>query len=318
MTPFVNIALLTSALMLLMLSIPELTVLLAVLWGSSLVVGSLYLSRLSLAVVTMINLVIMGSVTGWETVVSFLALFGASAIVMSFIANSGRGYYRARRSGIITALLGVTILLGWTYYSTGSLGIGEFQQELAKQTELSWQMYEENGLMDTYEERGIDTEDIHDSLLSFVGTIARHLPALYYLQAIMATFFMLILAAIVSQKRNLDRLIRRPFDQEIMPWQMVWVVITGLSLWLWGRDGLTPVYYAGSNLLLITVPIAIYYGSATLVFQVKKYQPGTRRIAAITLIILALVFPVSAVIFLTVIGLFDSLLDYRRLRTKEE
>lgn len=99
---------------------------------------------------------------------------------------------------------------------------------------------------------------------------------------------------------------------------MAWVVIVGLVLWLWGRDQLSAIYYAGSNILLITVPIALYYGLAAVVYKVRRYQGRIRRVIAIVLVVLSLLFTASAIIFLTVIGLFDSLLDYRRLRAKEE
>jgi len=87
---------------------------------------------------------------------------------------------------------------------------------------------------------------------------------------------------------------------------------------LWGRDQLSAIYYAGSNILLITVPIALYYGLAAVVYKVRRYQGRIRRVIAIVLVVLSLLFTASAIIFLTVIGLFDSLLDYRRLRAKEE
>jgi len=87
---------------------------------------------------------------------------------------------------------------------------------------------------------------------------------------------------------------------------------------LWGRDQLSAIYYAGSNILLISVPIALYYGLAAIVYMIRRFQKRTRKILVIVLVVLSLLFTASAIIFLTVIGLFDSLLDYRRLRTKEE
>lgn len=318
MTPFINVALLTSLLALLMVSLPPFTVILAVFWGASLVIGAYYLSRNSLITVIIINVIIIFSMTGLETTFTYLAFFGFPVIVMSLMAHYGRGYQQLQSQGIIAAVLGVSLLLGWMFYSTGELGIKNLEQELTIRAHETLEIYEENGILDFYQDRGISKTELEDEMVALMGSLARHLPAFYYLQAILAVFFMLILAAFLSRKRNLDRLIRRPFDQEIMPWQMVWVFITGLAMWLWGRDQLSTIYYVGSNILLITVPIALYYGLAAVIFKVKHYQKSTRRIMVIVLITLTLLFPVSAAIFLTVIGLFDSLLDYRRLRTKEE
>jgi len=237
---------------------------------------------------------------------------------MSFLAQQGRDYYYLQRWGVIMAVAGVTILLGWLYITSGDLGMEQIEQQMEAQVEETIKFYEDSGLMKLYEEQGMSPEQVKQALLSFMTAAVRHLPAFYYLQAIMAVFFMLFLASFWVQKRNLNRLIRRPFDQEIMPWQMAWVVIVGLILWLWGRDQLSAIYYAGSNILLISVPIALYYGLSAIVHMVRRYQGRTRRIMVIVLVVLSLLFTASAIIFLTVIGLFDSLLDYRRLRTKEE
>jgi len=223
-----------------------------------------------------------------------------------------------QRRGVTVAVIAISLLLGGLYYSTGDMGMVQLEQEIAAQVEEIVEYYDDVGLMNIYEEQGISAQELKEALVSFMGAAVRHLPAFYYLQAIMAVFFMLFLASFWCQKRNLNRLIRKPFDQEIMPWQMAWVVILGLALWLWGRDQLSTVYYIGSNILLLTVPIALYYGLAAVVYRIRQYKQRTRRIMVIVLAVLSLLFTASAIIFFTVIGLFDSLLDYRRLRTKEE
>lgn len=318
MSPFIKFALLTSLLVMLMIALPPFTLILAVVWGASLVVGALYLSLYSLLGVAVINFLLIIALISWKSALTYLLFFGLPALLMSMGVQRGNGYYALQRIGIIAALVGVSLWLGGIYYSTGDLGINHLETELGQRVEESMQLYEESGLMEIYQQQGISQEELQEAMESLIASLARHLPAFYYLQAIMAVFFMLFLASFASQKRNLYRLIRRPFDQEIMPWQMVWIVIIGLALWLLGRDQMSTVYYTGSNILLVTVPIALYYGLASVIYKMKRYKQSTRRIATVILVILMLVFPVSAIIFLTVIGLFDSLLDYRRLRTKEE
>lgn len=318
MAPFVKIALWTSSFALLMAVLPFLTIVTAILWGCSLLLGALYLDRRGLIAVIIINIIIISSLTGLENTIFYLCFFIIPAVVVSLGAQQGSEYYQLQRWGVITAVLAVSLLLGWVYYSTGDLGIAQMEQEMAGQVEETMKYYEDAGLMDLYKEQGVSPEEVKDALLAFMGLAVRHLPALYYLQAIMAVFFIIFLASFWCQKRNLNRLIRKPFDQEIMPWQMAWVVIAGLILWLWGRDQLSAIYYIGSNILLISVPIALYYGLTAVVYKIKQFKSGTRRITVIVFVVLSLLFTASAIIFLTVIGLFDSLLDYRRLRTKEE
>ena len=315
---FVKIVLGTSSLAVLMALLPFLTVVVAILWGCSLLLSALYLDQKRLITVIIINIIIVLSLSGLEETLFLLAFFIIPAVVISLGAQQDRDYYQLQRGGVTVAVIAISLLLGGLYYSTGDMGMVQLEQEIAAQVEDIVEYYDDVGLMNIYEEQGISAQELKEALVSFMGAAVRHLPAFYYLQAIMAVFFMLFLASFWCQKRNLNRLIRKPFDQEIMPWQMAWVVILGLALWLWGRDQLSTVYYIGSNILLLTVPIALYYGLAAVVYRIRQYKQRTRRIMVIVLAVLSLLFTASAIIFFTVIGLFDSLLDYRRLRTKEE
>ena len=315
---FVKIVLGTSSLAVLMALLPFLTVVVAILWGCSLLLSALYLDQKRLITVIIINIIIVLSLSGLEETLFLLAFFIIPAVVISLGAQQDRDYYQLQRGGVTVAVIAISLLLGGLYFSTGDMGMAQLEQEIAAQVEEIVEYYDDVGLMNIYEEQGISAQELKEALVSFMGAAVRHLPAFYYLQAIMAVFFMLFLASFWCQKRNLNRLIRKPFDQEIMPWQMAWVVILGLALWLWGRDQLSTVYYIGSNILLLTVPIALYYGLAAVVYKIRQYKQRTRRIMVIVLAVLSLLFTASAIIFFTVIGLFDSLLDYRRLRTKEE
>lgn len=315
---FVKIVLGTSSLAVLMALLPFLTVVVAILWGCSLLLAALNLDQKRLITVIIINIIIVLSLSGLEETLFLLAFFIIPAVVISLGAQQDRDYYQLQRGGVTVAVIAISLLLGGLYYSTGDMGMVQLEQEIAAQVEEIVEYYDDVGLMNIYEEQGISAQELKEALVSFMGAAVRHLPAFYYLQAIMAVFFIIFLASFWCQKRNLDRLIRKPFDQEIMPWQMAWVVITGLVLWLWGRDQLSVIYYMGSNILLISVPIALYYGLAAAVYKIRRYRGRTRRILVIVFVILSLLFTASAIIFLTVIGLFDSLLDYRRLRTKEE
>lgn len=315
---FVKIVLGTSSLAVLMALLPFLTVVVAILWGCSLLLAALNLDQKRLITVIIINIIIVLSLSGLEETLFLLAFFIIPAVVISLGAQQDRDYYQLQRGGVTVAVIAISLLLGGLYFSTGDMGMAQLEQEIAAQVEEIVEYYDDVGLMNIYEEQGISAQELKEALVSFMGAAVRHLPAFYYLQAIMAVFFMLFLASFWCQKRNLNRLIRKPFDQEIMPWQMAWVVILGLALWLWGRDQLSTIYYIGSNILLLTVPIGLYYGLAAVVYKIRQYKQRTRRIMVIVLAVLSLLFTASAIIFFTVIGLFDSLLDYRRLRTKEE
>jgi len=220
--------------------------------------------------------------------------------------------------GINAAVIGVTLFTLIIYFTTGQIGIQEMEKQLNIYWQENQQQFEQSGLIELYEERGISREELEDSIQHMVKSLARHLPAFYYLQAILAAFFMLLLAATLCHKAGLERLIKRPFKCEIMPWQLAWVVIAGLALWLLGRAQMNSLYYTGSNILVVMLPISMYFGLATVVFKLKQQQPVHQKWGTIALIILSILFLPSAVIFFSVIGVFDALLDYRKLRLEKE
>jgi uncharacterized protein YybS (DUF2232 family) len=111
---------------------------------------------------------------------------------------------------------------------------------------------------------------------------------------------------------------RRPFIKEIMPWQLSWMVIAGLACWLLGRDQMNWLYYSGANILAIVVPITIFYGSAVLAYWLQRLPKKSRKWMVILVVLLGLFFSVPTIIFIGLIGLFDSLLDYRKIRRKKE
>ena len=85
-----------------------------------------------------------------------------------------------------------------------------------------------------------------------------------------------------------------------------------------GPDQLNPIYYLGSNILWTLVPIAVYFGLATIVHKIAGRRRSARVLIILGIIFLTLALPLSAIIFLSIIGLFDSLVDFRKLRTGQE
>jgi len=318
MPVFIKYLLLTSLLSFLMASFPALTILMAILWGCSLIMAAIYMDLKKMLAVTVISIAVLYAVAGVHVPFYHLAFYGLAAIVMSFMANRGREYYHTQKWGIGAAIIGVTLFTLVIYFSTGQVGIQEMEKQLNIYWQENQQQFEQSGLIELYEQRGISREELEESIEPMVKSFARHLPAFYYLQAILAAFFMLILAAGLCHKAGLERLKKRPFKNEIMPWQLAWVVIVGLGLWLLGRGQMNSLYYTGSNILVIMLPISVYFGLATVAFKLKQQKPVHQKWVTIILIILSILFLPSAVIFFSVIGVFDALLDYRKLRLEKE
>ncbi|HPT69672.1 MAG TPA: DUF2232 domain-containing protein, partial [Syntrophomonas sp.] len=91
-----------------------------------------------------------------------------------------------------------------------------------------------------------------------------------------------------------------------------------LACWLLGRDQLNWLYYSGANILVIVTPLTIFYGCAVLVYWLQRLPAKSKKWITILVVLLGLFFSVPTIIFIGLIGLFDSLLDYRKIRRKKE
>ena len=290
---------------------PEIALIPAIAWGGFLIAAALYLDENKILALFFINLVLLFIMAGVHQSLYYLAFFGIAALLMSLSASRNGDYYRVQNTGVRIAVLGVSIFLLWSYLYSGGIGINEFQAQLDHSAADSIRIYEQLGI---FEQMGISPEEFESSLKQSITGFARHLPAIYYIQAIIAVFFMLLLAAHTARKVNNERLKKKAFKEEKMPWQLVWIAIAGLGLWIWGRDELNHIYYLGSNILWTVVPIAVYYGLGTIAYQIGRGGRFPRVFIIAGLIFLTLALPLSAIIFLSTIGLFDSLVDFRKLQ----
>jgi len=313
---FLIFALITSLAGYLMASIPQITFIVAIIWGAALIVSGRYLSRGLMLILYIINILLLYGVAGGSTLFFYLTFFGLSAFVMSFMVGFKKNYYKLQKWGFIAAALGVSIFLGSAYITSGGIGINEVETELNNLLEEAMQKYEDSNLLKVYEEQGISRAELEKRLADFSSTLARHLPAFYYLQAFSVVFFMLFLASYVSVKYKLKYLSKKPFDQEIMPWQLTWIFILGLILWLWDRENMSFMFYIGSNILTVLVPITIYFGLSIVTYKLKQQEEEKRKWLVTVLLVLTVIFPLVMLIFLSLLGLFDSLLDYRKLQAE--
>lgn len=321
LSPFWKFLLLSLLPVAVMSAVPALVFLLAVLWGAVVILSAFYLSRKQVFIIFIADMVLFYFMGGLINIAFYLSFIGIAVLIMAYLASRGRGYYELQKWGILTAVLSVSAFLGFLYITTGDIGIKEIEQEFTKNFAESIKAYEESDFSEIYARQGITKEKLEQEFMRITGIVARHLPAFYYLQAAVGVFFSLLLASIWSLRRGLIILKRKPFAEEVMPWQLVWIVILGLAFMLAGdRSGETSfLYYAGSNMLAIMFPVSVYYGTAALVYRIQNLPVSTRRWVIVFLLIATLLFSVSILVFAGLVGIFDALLDYRKInRLKED
>lgn len=318
MAAFILFLVLSCSLSFIMAAWQSVALLAAIVWGATLITAGLYLKRGQLLVIFAANTLLMCYFGGWLNALYLLALCGLSMMIMAYMAWRGADYYEMQKAGIAIAIVAVSLFLGLTFFQTGDNWKTELETQITTYINQSLESYEDAGLLKLYAEQGITRQDIEQGVHNFIRVIIRHLWAIFYLQAIMTVFFALLLATIINRKRHGERLKKKPYREEIMSWQLVWVIIAGLALCLWGNyRNNTQLFYIGSNILVVLVPITIYYGLAAVIYKIGQVRQAYRRWFIITLVILSTFFLPSALIFFSIFGMFDALLDYRKLRIEK-
>jgi len=271
-----------------------------------------------LLLIFLLIVLLLYGLAGWISLSAALVFYGIPSFIIGTLLSRGKSYNELLRGGMFTLVLTVSIFLGLSYNSLGDAGIHILQKEMQRYTQESLDWSEESGMLAFYEESGISRAEMEEAFTDLGETVFYHLPALFFLQAIVLAYLILYLSSLLAQKRKLPVLQRPPYSEQIMPWQLSWLVIAGLACWLLGRDEMQVVYYIGSNILFVMTPVTVYFGTSHLVYRLKHWKGKSKNWMIALIVLLSLIFTVSAIIFIGLMGLFDSLLDYRKLRRKKE
>lgn len=286
-------------------------------WGVTLLLGIFWTGARQLLIIFVLNTLLLFGIAGDRAWFSFL-IFGLPSLIMALQLGSQKGYYEVQARGILSVLLLVSLFLGTAYFANQGEDISVSPQGIKAQVDANLEILSDSGMLGFYEKRGMSREELRSQFTEIYIWSFRHLPAWYYIQAMVAVFVILRLGIYYGRTRELPIPHPKRFSEEVMPWPIVWIVISGLVLMLWGWGGTTPWYYVGSNLVVTSVPVAIYFGIATMAYLWKRMSVRARQWWLAIIVLNVLFFTLPAMVFLGLLGLFDSLMNYRRLEPKKE
>jgi len=287
-----------------------------IIWGTVLVVGGYWGTLMGLISVFTLNSLLLFGLSGSSNFF-FWASYGIPSLSMGLLLTRQKGYYELQKWGMITASLVVCLYMGVLYSPFGSQIMSDVQIQITEQIQRSSSLQDPE-IIQIYEQQGFTTEEFTQNIQQVSRWLVKHLPSMFLLQTLLIVQVVLSISTVFFQKKGVSILQHRPFREEIMPWQLAWVVILGLVLWLLGRNELSSVYYVGSNLLLVTAVIAAIYGMAGIAYWWYGLPFSIRRVVLPLLMVSIIVLFLPALFFVALLGLFDSLFDYRNLHRKKE
>lgn len=306
---FLGYLVLTLFVVIITIKVPSLAVLTALFWGALLIIAGMYLQLNALLSIFIANIILIAAAGGIFNLTNLLVFYGFPAIIMGFLTFRENDYQKTRRWGAITLIGGVSLYLGALYWSGQGI---ELTRQINEMIIDAGTYYEVGGFTQIYEGMGLSQQEIQALMQKMVENLLYHLPAIFYVQGLLAVILMLWLAAFFTRNQHAIRLNKKPFAYELMSWKLAWLVILGLALALLGWNEHNYIFYIGTNILVVMAVISFYYGLASLVFRIKYEKGRGRTLIIVLMAILALFFPLSALGFLCILGILDSLLDLRK------
>lgn len=214
---------------------------------------------------------------------------------------------------------GLTILVGVLGMSTGLLlelpGLKEiwaaWRSSLHMNVDSTMEMYRRSGLLENLSAQGIGLEQLRTSTERLAEHLARLFPAFVLWDVAITAIAAYFLGRwLVSRWHPVPS--PSAFRNWQLPWPLVWVVITGLAVWLWGDyRGNTLMLLIGENLLVGFTPLLLITGLAVIGYLGSHWNVPMFFKSAVVIFVILFSLPLGLAVVLF-IGLFDPLLDFRR------
>lgn len=290
----------------------------SILWGFTLLLMAYRVSSRASAIAAGISLAFVFMLTGLRLEWSYNAMMMVPMAFMAWWMPRKSSFQEARGAILLVMALAVVYFLTAAYYYMGTQGLDRLERDVNAMADDSLYSPENAFLMEFYKTQGLSIDEMEKNFKEVMHWVFRLIPALFMLRALGGIILAYILAAWWARRQKMRGPPDLQYSREILPWQAVWVVIAGLAMWLldWNLRGL--VFYIGANILFFSLWVTAYYGLAVFVHWRQQAARPLNPWLVLLLIASVMLVPHFYIMLASLIGLFDALLDYRKLRPHKE
>lgn len=286
-----------------------------VLWSIPIILLALRFDLKTASMSLVIALALVGITAGPFAAISLGLKSGLTALVFGYAFKKELTPGITVLAGGLTAAVGTGLMLLFAFLIMGgtSMDLGEI--EIMVDQVLSF--YEETGLINMMLSQGMTMAELKSQLMQMMGLVMALIPGSMVLASLFGAGITYLLARGVLKKMGYTFQALPPFRAWQMPWWTVYGLILGLALLL-GGDYLGSSIYStiGKNIVFIYLPILLINGLAVLVYLYYRWTL-TPFIKVFLLAMLIINLPIITPL-LVLIGAFDPLFDYRKLKFKRE
>lgn len=301
----------TALLALVGLWIPPLQVITSFIWTVPMVVAIIkYDLRAGILVTVVASLLVM---IFSDPVRAFVQIvqFGGVGIIYGWLFKKQASPGKFVFWGSLVAGLSMFLVLLLSAGVTG-VDLAAWDQQLNTSIESTIDLYRQIGLLDNMAARGVNEEELRQTMEQLALWFKAIIPGILIVSTIFSAIVNFLLARLIIKKLNFPVPYIPPFRYWQLPWYSVWGVIIGLALVLFGDymqlPGMTTV---GQNVLYIYFPFILINGLSVVVYFYKeRLNSPLLRVLLIAFIVIN--WPLAG-LFLSVIGVFDPLFDWRKL-----
>lgn len=213
--------------------------------------------------------------------------------------------------GTTITVISTLLILGLMMF-VSNIDWQQQKEMLLNTVDETLQLYEKYGVLQQLEEQGISQAELKKNLLASLRIFLRVIPAMLILASILSSIVNFVVAKFFLRRIGFQVEKFPPFTEWRLPWYTIWGLIIGWGSFLLG-DYLQQDFFVivGQNILIAYSIILFVLGLSVISFFFKKRKISILgRLFFILLVILMLQPMVLITVFL---GMFDLVLDYRKL-----
>lgn len=247
----------------------------------------------------------MAVLTDLFTTVFIVLVYGSISIVITYLINKKRKSFEILIGGGVTFLISALLAIFIIQKMTG-IGLANEMQMIFKQSiDMQYGMMESMGLSN------YELLKVKDKLKETMDYIIMIIPAVIMITAVFTTYVNYWISIFVLKRMGDKELIVPNFKNFRLPSNIILgiAVIVGATFIL----KYTNLFYHESivkNIAVLTIIIFFMQGLALVTFFMEKRN--TKRLIRILMMILMITYT-PMVIIVTMIGLFDSIFNFRKI-----
>ncbi len=304
-------AALAAMLGLISLFIPIIGAVAAVLWSIPVILLAFRFDLRTASLSLVVALTLVGVTAGPVAGISLGLKSGLTALVFGYAFKKGLPPGVTLLAGGFTAAIGtaLSLLIAFLIMGGTSLGFGEIETMVDQV--LSF--YEETGLIKLMLTQGLTITEFRAQLVQMMTLVAALIPGSLVLGSLFGAGITYLLAREIFKRMGQTFKPLPSFQTWQLPWWTVYGLIIGLALLLGGDYFGSGLFNTiGRNIIFIYLPILLLNGLAVAVYFYHHWT--ITPFIKVFLVIMFLINLPVIIPLVVLIGAFDPLFDYRKLK----